>query len=699
VTKLARVMHVVAATLFGLAAAACCARGDEAQEAQAQGNTAFLHGDFPTAIRRYSDAIRLNPNDPVAYNNRAYAYLQSGDSDKAIVNYDEALRLDPAYAKAYFYRGSAYEDIADWNKAAADYTAAVRLDAKYARAYCSRGKSARAPALFADVPPPPARKAADAGEGPNFFVAPNGSDHNRGTIDRPFATLYKALQWVRPGETINLRAGTYSAGMIWNKSGSAAAPITIQAYNGEDVRLQASEQYAWTRVADPVFGDCWKVTIQFRTNNYRGLQHTVWEDAAEAVKNPGVQVFAIVKGGSVCASMHSAYDFARPQAAAGTRLTDNNGALAYDITWYDRGAKTLWFKPGPSHITDPSRELYVTSTSSSLFTLAASCVRLKGLKFGYLGAFSQQPGYTGCELDHCEIKHTAGGFCGSGTRCTYTSLFIDRVGDWLTWTTNGYVRAYQAHCFYFNGTRCIVANSFFGRSNKGGPIQNYPEGVTENLFDSNVLYNSDGGSIFMGKGRNYITNNVSLQKTAGFGPYVSMQGFTFANNYCESAWPFNCSCIVADGVYAGTFEKFAITGNVFNNTGGRVEYRGNMVDAKECRIDGNVYLGSQLFSLGLTQANPPASSVAEYTNYAAYATALQAMPGCAAWEKKSRAGTAAPRFGFATFDAFLDSDPPLATVLLKIRQYVKNVTAPFPGAGPAIRLGHHVPMVGEVPHA
>ena len=58
---------------------------------------------------------------------------------------------------------------------------------------------------------------------------------------------------------------------------------------------------------------------------------------------------------------------------------------------------------------------------------------------------------------------------------------------------------------------------------------------TGNVFDGNVLYNSNGGSIFMGSGKNYITNNVSLQKAAGMGPYVSMQGFTFANNYSEGS--------------------------------------------------------------------------------------------------------------------------------------------------------------------
>ena len=255
------------------------------------------------------------------------------------------------------------------------------------------------------------KKPRTASTGANFFVAPNGNDHNPGTIERPFATLYKAHQWVRPGETINLRAGTYQALISWNKSGTPTAPITIQAYNGEDVTLQSSEQYTWTRVNDPTFGDCWKVAIPYLPIRYPGVQHTIWEDAVNAATNPGIGIGAIVKGGYMCAAMHAAADFAHPQAAPGLPLTDDSGNLMYDITWYDRSTKTLWFKPGPSRVTDPSRQLYVTSTSSGQFSMAGSYLKLNGLKFKYLYYFHQQDNPTGCDIHNCEIKHAYHGLC------------------------------------------------------------------------------------------------------------------------------------------------------------------------------------------------------------------------------------------------------------------------------------------------
>ena len=662
----------------------CVLSASEAEDAWRQGNAACLRGEFDLAVRRYTEALRLNPKDAVTYNNRGYAYLQKGEADKAIADYDEAIRLAPKYAKALFFRGSAYEDKGDEGKAVADYTEAIRLDSHYARAYCDRGLTAREPAISYEANTQFSQKA-KAPAADSIFVAPNGSDRNPGTIERPLATLYKAHQWAHPGATINLREGIYQAMIGWTKSGTATAPITVQAYNGEDVTLLGSEQYTWTKVADGTSGECWKVTIPRMPIQYRGLQHTVFEDATEASTNPRVQIWAIVKDGYMCVPMNAAADFAHPASASGLPLTDKRGNLIYDITWFDRKTKTLWFKAGPSRVTDPGRQLYVTSSSSGQFSQAGSYLRFNGLKFKYLNYFHQQDNPTRCDIDNCEIKHASGGICGGGRRGTYTSLFIDKIGDWLTWRYGKYDRGYLEHCFYFNGSRCVISNCLFGRSNQGGPIQNYPDGISENVFDNNVLYHCDGGSIFMGSGKNYITNNISLQKTYGMGPYISMQGFTFANNYSEADYPFGFSCVAAKGAYTGTFEKFAITANVFNNKGGWIDYQGNVVDARPCNIDGNVYLGKQRWFVGLTQASPPLTGYKDCTNYASYLAAIRALPNCAAWDKHSSSGSAASQFDFASFDAFLDSDPPLAVALRKIREHVKGVIAPFPGAGPAIK--------------
>jgi tetratricopeptide (TPR) repeat protein len=47
------------------------------------------------AIRDYDEAIRLNPKNVAAFNNRGNAYVSRRMYDRAIQDFDEALRLNP----------------------------------------------------------------------------------------------------------------------------------------------------------------------------------------------------------------------------------------------------------------------------------------------------------------------------------------------------------------------------------------------------------------------------------------------------------------------------------------------------------------------------------------------------------------------------------------------------------------------------
>jgi tetratricopeptide (TPR) repeat protein len=112
-------------------------------------------GEFNKAIAEFSEAIRLNPSLSSAYCDRADCYLHRGDSrnkidilgrlgtprpgsesdyvhkddyDKAIADYSQAIRLDPKNALAYSHRGWAHHGKREYDKAIADYTEAIRLD-------------------------------------------------------------------------------------------------------------------------------------------------------------------------------------------------------------------------------------------------------------------------------------------------------------------------------------------------------------------------------------------------------------------------------------------------------------------------------------------------------------------------------------------------------------------------------------------
>jgi tetratricopeptide (TPR) repeat protein len=79
----------------------------------------------------YTEAIRLQPNFPEAYNNRAIAYQAKGEIPEALADLDEAIRLKPNYATAYYNRGITRYDKGDLAGALKDYDEAIRLQPGY----------------------------------------------------------------------------------------------------------------------------------------------------------------------------------------------------------------------------------------------------------------------------------------------------------------------------------------------------------------------------------------------------------------------------------------------------------------------------------------------------------------------------------------------------------------------------------------
>ncbi len=65
--------------------------------------------------------------------------------------------------------------------------------------------------------------------GTEFFVSPGGSNGNRGTsADQPYKTLKRAVDMMKPGDTLTLLPGEYHQGLEWNFEGGDAV-TTIRA--------------------------------------------------------------------------------------------------------------------------------------------------------------------------------------------------------------------------------------------------------------------------------------------------------------------------------------------------------------------------------------------------------------------------------------------------------------------------------------
>ena len=79
------------------------------------------------AIDAYNEAIRLDPDDAAAYNNRGNAKSNLEQYEEAIADYNQAIRLDPDYAVAYYSRAIANIALDRIETAGADLQTALAL--------------------------------------------------------------------------------------------------------------------------------------------------------------------------------------------------------------------------------------------------------------------------------------------------------------------------------------------------------------------------------------------------------------------------------------------------------------------------------------------------------------------------------------------------------------------------------------------
>ena len=107
--------------------------------------------------------------------------------------------------------------------------------------------------------------------GRTWYLSPEGSDSNPGTLTQPFYSLNKAWTVIFAGDTVFLRGGTYqynSTQYLINKKGTATNTIKIWAYPGEIPVI--------TRNTSTAFKDTWQSGICFIGDyfHWKGLEIT-----------------------------------------------------------------------------------------------------------------------------------------------------------------------------------------------------------------------------------------------------------------------------------------------------------------------------------------------------------------------------------------------------------------------------------------
>lgn len=97
-------------------------------EEKNKGNKFFASGDYPTAIKHYTEAIKRNPDDSKLYSNRAACYQKLAEFHLAIKDCDKCVELDPTFAKGWIRKGLALLAMKDSIKARTAFQRALELE-------------------------------------------------------------------------------------------------------------------------------------------------------------------------------------------------------------------------------------------------------------------------------------------------------------------------------------------------------------------------------------------------------------------------------------------------------------------------------------------------------------------------------------------------------------------------------------------
>jgi tetratricopeptide (TPR) repeat protein len=104
-----------------------------------RGQVYAMKGAFTLAKQDFDEAIRLNPRDFEAYNNRCWTNTATGDLPSAIKDCDEALRLKPGFADALDSRGLVSLKLGQFADAIAEYDTALQTNPRSASSLFGRG--------------------------------------------------------------------------------------------------------------------------------------------------------------------------------------------------------------------------------------------------------------------------------------------------------------------------------------------------------------------------------------------------------------------------------------------------------------------------------------------------------------------------------------------------------------------------------
>lgn len=107
---------------------------EKSLQEKTKGNEFFQSGDYPSAIKHYSEAIKRNPDDAKLYSNRSACYQKLAEFKMACDDAEQCIKRDPKFVKGYIRKGMALLAMKKSTEAAEAFQAALEIDENNAEA-------------------------------------------------------------------------------------------------------------------------------------------------------------------------------------------------------------------------------------------------------------------------------------------------------------------------------------------------------------------------------------------------------------------------------------------------------------------------------------------------------------------------------------------------------------------------------------
>ena len=107
------------------------------------GNLLHAAKEYKEAVASFDQALKIKPEDDLAWNNRGNALYNLGRYEQAVASFDQALKIKPDHDEAWNNRGIALDNLGRYEEAVASYDQALKIKPDYDLAWNNRGIALR----------------------------------------------------------------------------------------------------------------------------------------------------------------------------------------------------------------------------------------------------------------------------------------------------------------------------------------------------------------------------------------------------------------------------------------------------------------------------------------------------------------------------------------------------------------------------